>query len=130
MAKSSHRRPPRPVHWECSRGTCRFCGEAIIENAKVNTRKHWHPACAKTWRIMNRPADARDAVLKRDRYTCQDCGHADRHGRFEVDHRKPLFEAHGDPTYWQLPNLVLLCQPCHQRKTLADMVRYRASLKT
>lgn len=126
---ASHRRPPKPVHWGCSRGTCRFCGEAIIENGKVNGRKHWHQACADTWTIMNNPADARKAVLKRDRYTCQDCGHQDRFGQFEVDHREPLFEAKGNPVYWQLPNLVLLCVPCHQVKTQVDMGRYRAAKK-
>lgn len=79
---------------------------------------------------MNNPADARKAVLRRDRFTCQDCGHCDRQGHFEVDHKKPLFEADGDPTYWQLPNLVLLCPACHKRKTLDDMVRYRARVKS
>lgn len=128
MAKlPSHRTPPRPKSWNCKRGTCRFCGEAIIEDGRVNGRKHWHQPCADTWRIMNNPADARIAVHKRDRFTCQDCGMQDRNGTFEVDHRRPLFEAAGDPTFWQLPNLILLCVDCHKAKTRIDMERYRAS---
>lgn len=127
--KSSHRRPPKPEHWKCKRGTCRFCGDPIIEEGKQNNRKHWHQPCADLWRIMNNPQDARRHVLDRDEYTCQGCGHEDRFGTFEVDHVKPLFEADGDPTYWQPENLTLLCEPCHQRKTQADMVRWRALKK-
>lgn len=41
-----HRQAPRPASWNCPRGTCRFCGDDIIENGKQNKRKHWHQACA------------------------------------------------------------------------------------
>ncbi len=127
MAKQSHRKPPKPVSWNCARGTCRFCGEDIVENDKINTRKHWHQACADVWKIMNDPKRARQVVSRRDKYTCQVCGHHDRHGSFDVDHIKPLFEANGDHSYWQAPNLRLLCKPCHKVKTKEDMERYHAT---
>ena len=129
MAKQSHRKPPKPAAWNCKRGTCRFCGEDIIENGKQNTRKHWHQACANTWRIMNDPKTASRAVHRRDKYTCTSCGHHDRDGSFDVDHIRPLFEAQGDLTFWQLPNLRLLCKECHKDKTREDMVRWRAQKK-
>ena len=122
---ANHRKPPKPKSWQCLRGTCRFCGEDIIEDGRVNKRKHWHQACADTWRIMNNPADARKFVLDRDAHTCQNCGHQDHNGWFEVDHVRPLFEANGDATCWMPENLVLLCGTCHQKKTKIDMERFR-----
>lgn len=76
---------------------------------------------------MNNPSVAQRVVLRRDKYTCQGCGYHDRNGRFDVDHIKPLFEANGDPTYWQPPNLRTLCKDCHKVKTREDMTRYHAA---
>lgn len=118
-----HRQPPKPIFWNVPRGSCRFCGTEIVENDKINRRKHWHSKCAKTWRIMNNPSDAREYVLKRDRKTCQECG--EKKMAFEVDHIRPLFEAKGNLDYWKPENLVLLCRPCHVEKTRADMIRFR-----
>lgn len=124
---ASHRVPPKPPHWWCERGTCRFCGEEIVEGGKINRRKHWHQPCADIWNVMNSPRDARKYVLKRDNFTCQGCGvHDPNDGIFQVDHVKPLFEANGDPTYWQPENLALLCTDCHEDKTREDMLRFRA----
>src|SRR5690606_4783801 len=95
-------------------------------NDKVNTRKHWHQPCADLWRIMNNPGEASFAIKRRDNWTCQHCGLHDRTAAFEVDHRKPLYEANGDHSYWQPPNLVLLCVSCHKEKTKADMIAWRA----
>ncbi len=125
--KESHRKPPKPASWNCKRGTCRYCGEDIIEDGLKNTRKHWHQACANTWKVMNNPSVAQRVVLRRDKYTCQSCGHHDRNGSFDVDHIKPLFEANGDPSYWQTPNLRTLCKDCHKVKTREDMKRYYAA---
>jgi 5-methylcytosine-specific restriction endonuclease McrA len=122
----SHRVPPKPPSWFCDRGTCRFCGEPIIENGKVNGRKHWHQPCADIWKIMNNPADARTHVTRRENFTCQDCGWHHPNGQFEVDHVEPLYEANGDPRYWQPGNLALLCVDCHKSKTKQDMIRFRA----
>lgn len=121
---TSHRVPPKPASWNCAKGNCRYCGEPIIENDKVNTRKHWHYDCAMIWVVMNNPTEARKHVHKRDNYTCQHCHTHNRYGAFEVDHIKPLYEANGDPTFWQPDNLTLLCGPCHQTKTREDMVRW------
>lgn len=129
MCMSNHRKPPKPAHWGIPRGNCRFCGHEIIENGKRNNRKHWHEQCAHTWNIMNNPAYASRYVHKRDQYTCRECGIQDRNGSFDVDHIKPLFEANGNPLYWQSPNLRLLCKECHKDKTRSDMIRYRASKK-
>lgn len=127
---ANHRKPPKPASWGCERGTCRFCGEEIIEQGKVNRRKHWHQPCADLWKIMNNPAAASQFVKKRERFTCQECGHHDRFGGFDVDHVKPLYEANGDHTYWQPDNLRLLCGPCHLVKTKQDMIRWRAMNNT
>ncbi|MNV12856.1 HNH endonuclease [compost metagenome] len=81
---------------------------------------------------MNNPSEAQKVVLRRDKYQCQVCGVQDRYGAFDVDHIKPLFEANGDHSYWQTPNLRTLCKPCHKDKTREDMQRYyaaRAALK-
>ncbi|RYD68029.1 MAG: HNH endonuclease [Verrucomicrobiaceae bacterium] len=123
---TSHRVPPKPASWDCPKGNCRYCGEPVIENGKVNTRKHWHPFCVDIWLIMNQPSSARKFMLRRKNHTCQGCGWHYVGGRFEVDHIKPLFEANGDPTYWQPANLMLLCSDCHKKKTKEDMIRFRA----
>ena len=124
-----HRKPPKPASYDCARGTCRFCGDDIIEAGKINRRKHWHTACGELWRLMNNPADARDHVLKRDKRTCQGCGAKGRTVKFEIDHKLPLFEANGDLGYWKPDNLVTLCRTCHVEKTRTDMSRYRAAKK-
>jgi hypothetical protein len=125
----SHRIPAKPPSWNCAKGTCRFCGDPVIENGVVNTRKHWHYDCAMLWLVMNNPTEARKYVHQRDCYTCQHCGYDNRWGTFQVDHIKPLYEANGDATYWQPDNLTLLCVECHQEKTNTDMVRWRARKK-
>lgn len=78
---------------------------------------------------MNNPKVAQTVILRRDSYTCQECGHHDRFGAFDIDHIKPLFEANGDASYWQAPNLRTLCKECHKDKTRTDMQRYHASKK-
>jgi len=121
---ANHRKPPKPIHWNVPRGQCRYCGEEIIENGKRNNRKHWHSKCVSIWNTMNNPTYARRAIHKRDKYTCVSCGYHDRFGHFDVDHIKPLFEANGDPSYWQADNLRLLCSDCHKEKTREDMARF------
>lgn len=132
----SHRKPPKPKSWNCKRGTCRYCGEAIIEDGKQNNRKHWHTQCGELWSIMNNPSEARKFILKRDKKTCQECGRKHisnmldpNYVDFDVDHVKPLFEAHGNHSYWQPENLILLCKPCHLVKTRTDMEKFRANKK-
>lgn len=122
----NHRKHPKPKHWFCKRGTCRYCGKVILENGKINGRKHWHQDCANIWVVMNNPSKARQFVLKRDAYTCQCCGHTSKSGNFEVDHHRPLYEANGDLSYWHPDNLVLLCIDCHKKKTKKDVFLWRA----
>lgn len=121
-----HRQAPRPASWDCPRGTCRFCGEPIIEGGVQNNRKHWHQACADRWKVMNSPTEARKLVFRREKGICQCCGFKSLTMKdFQVDHIKPLFEADGDPSYYESTNMQLLCHPCHKEKTKIDMVRYR-----
>lgn len=79
---------------------------------------------------MNDPKEARRVVSRRDKYKCVVCEKSVKDERFEVDHIKPLFEANGDPTFWQAPNLRTLCVECHKDKTREDMVRFREAKKT
>lgn len=124
--EGNHRQAPRPSSWDCPRGTCRFCGEDIIEDGKQNRRKHWHQACADRWRVMNNPDEARRHVFLREKGTCEKCGKKSLHMKdFQVDHVKPLFEANGDLSYYGEENMQLLCYDCHLEKTKSDMIRYR-----
>jgi 5-methylcytosine-specific restriction protein A len=57
----------------------------------------------------------RDAVAKRDLYTCQECGRVTTDG--DADHIKPLSEGGTDDMY----NLQWLCrEPCHRDKTIRE----------
>lgn len=53
----------------------------------------------------------RDAVFKRDKYTCRDCGEA-HGGNLRAHHEKPLAEF-PDKAY-DVDNGVTLCHPCHE----------------
>lgn len=123
--EGNHRQAPRPSTWDCPRGTCRFCGEDIIEDGKHNKRKHWHQACADTWRIANNPTEARKHVYAREKGVCQDCGEPTPMKKFHVDHIVPLFEASGDIHFYTEKNMQLLCHDCHGVKTKTDMIRFR-----
>lgn len=64
--------------------------------------------------------ETRKAVWSRDKGKCNKCGkQCARKGEdgWHMDHIKPLIEAHGDLSYWRLPNLQTLCQDCHTKKT-------------
>jgi 5-methylcytosine-specific restriction endonuclease McrA len=37
-----------------------------------------------------------------------------------MDHIKPLIEAQGDLSFWQMGNLQTLCHPCHTAKTSSE----------
>jgi 5-methylcytosine-specific restriction endonuclease McrA len=128
---TSHRTPPRPSSWDAPRGTCRYCGSDIIENGVQNNRKRWCSThCINEWKLINQFAEARKAVFLRDKGRCQADG-CDFVGltlrSFDVDHIKILAESDGNIDYWKLPNLQLLCKPCHKEKTVQDMIKFRAS---
>ena len=122
-----HRRPPKPMSWNCPKGNCRFCGVSIVENGRINRRKHWcRKACIGLWRLINRPREMRRHVFIRDKGVCQECGFFRPSIRdFEADHILPLFDAFGDLRYWEPTNVHLKCKDCHKEKTKEDMVLYR-----
>ncbi|HTT34449.1 MAG TPA: HNH endonuclease signature motif containing protein [Thermoplasmata archaeon] len=64
---------------------------------------------------------ARIYVLRRDRYTCRQCGVRSRRARLEVDHIREI--ALGGPSL-DYGNLQTLCRACHRAKTVA-FNRYR-----
>lgn len=56
----------------------------------------------------------REAILVRDKYTCQSCGLVT--SELEVDHIINVARGGSDAD----ANLQALCVPCHQRKTAAE----------
>jgi hypothetical protein len=130
------RKPPRPSTWNSPKGTCRFCGEAIIENGKQNLRKNWHKECVGIWLVMSDPREARRHVWKRESGICQGCEKDlhdsvnetstvlwQYHQTWEADHHQPLWEAEGDLSFWHPDNLRLLCSDCHLVKTKEEATR-------
>ena len=123
--KPNKRKPPRPESFDSPRGWCKLCGGEIIENEKQNKRKNWHPRCGEHWFLMNNPTAMKQYIFERDNHTCQNCNfHSNNKRDFHADHSKPLFEAYGDPGYWEPENVVLLCIDCHAKKTKIDMKLY------
>jgi 5-methylcytosine-specific restriction endonuclease McrA len=63
-------------------------------------------------------------VWNRDQGTCAGCGKNSWtwDDSWQVDHRKPLFEA-TDLTYWHPDNLQILCIECHKEKTAEEATR-------
>lgn len=73
------RKPPvgavLKLHLQGVRGWCGWCGLAVEEKtAARGWLKFWHDACALEMAIIERPDQARRAVLDRDRGICCDCG--------------------------------------------------------
>lgn len=63
---------------------------------------------------MSAPTAVRRRVLRRDKFTCVECGFADRSGRLlEVDHIVPEILGGSD----SMSNLRTLCKGCHFRVT-------------
>jgi 5-methylcytosine-specific restriction endonuclease McrA len=130
-----HRLPPKPIYYDnACPGQCRFCGDMIVfPNGKIKTRANWHPHCLEVYKTIYWPTHTRKVVWKRDQGQCAGC-----HMRFlsirgagsewHVDHIRPLFEANGDLEFWRLPNLQVLCIPCHNKKSALE-ARYRAELR-
>lgn len=73
------RKPPvgavLALHKQGVRGWCGWCGLAVEDKTPGRGwLKWWHDACAAEMAVIENPAAARDAVLKRDRGICIDCG--------------------------------------------------------
>lgn len=120
-----YRKPPKPPTWNSPKGSCRYCGDEIIDNGVQNKRKNWHKACLDIWLIMTSPSDARRHVWHREKGVCQGCGkdHWGYSDTWQVDHDKPLFESEGNLTFWHPDNLKLLCRDCHASKTKEEAGR-------
>jgi 5-methylcytosine-specific restriction endonuclease McrA len=73
------RKPPvdeimRP-HLPVARGKCRWCGKPVTEKTPARGYlKYWHDECEEIYLIAIRPDTARNAVFKRDKGICCDCG--------------------------------------------------------
>lgn len=117
-----HRIPPKPPHFDTTPpGTCRWCNGKIPLTAKGRESKsRWHPACVDEYKLLFWPTATRKAVWKRDQGVCASCGKkCARKGqpKWHMDHRLPLYEAHGNLDYWRMTNLQTLCGDCHKVKT-------------
>ncbi len=116
---SEYRKPPKPQYYDdAPKGDCRYCGKPIYKkDGRINLRASWHKDCVEEYKIIYWPKETRKAVWNRDRGTCADCGVKCGKKGWDMDHRKPLIEAKGDISYWQMPNLQTLCHQCHKKKT-------------
>lgn len=128
----SHRLYPLPA-WFMSApwGTCRWCNKPILKDTgEINKRRRWHPSCLHPYLLVTRSNYAKSCVKKRDKGICAKCGVFCRYrNEWQLDHIKPLIEAKGDKTYWELPNLQTLCNSCHSVKTVAENVARRRARK-
>jgi 5-methylcytosine-specific restriction endonuclease McrA len=145
---TAHRRPEIRFS-DAPRGTCRWCGEAIVhgsgpQHGEPNRRRRWHPECVDVYNATD-PREVRKRLRRRDRGVCARCGldtialrrelagrgmtrklrargFVPRRSLWEVDHVVPLIDggSHG------LDNLQTLCTPCHKTKT-AEEARARAA---
>lgn len=97
---------------------CVDCGQPFTPAKRGQARCPAHQAAHAQARYERRPRgnrpDVRRAVLERDNFTCQGCGHHDPTGRtLHADHIVPYAQGGGD----QLDNLRLLCTVrCHHAR--------------
>lgn len=153
MSDRRHRRPTLP-HWNIARGSCRWCGQRIMDGTRVLARR-WHQDCVTAYKIACWPAIARFHVWKRDRGICQGCrldlaAESAKHPynsenllpdyfrdhvsswapAWQADHIRPLIEADpNDLSFWSLENLRVLCDRCHKGETKALAGRRAAARK-
>ena len=139
---TAHRRPEIQFT-DAPRGTCRWCGQAILHEegphrGQRNRRRRWHPQCVATYNESD-PREIRRRLRKRDRGRCAACGvdtlalkrslkgrgmtkalrergFVPRRSLWEVDHIVPLVDGGSH----EMANLQSLCTPCHKRKTAAE----------
>lgn len=122
---SDHRKPPKPPHYDTAlEGVCRWCNVPIGVTPRGKPSKaRWHIRCLSEFKLLHWPTKTRQAVWRRDSGKCAGCGTiCAKKGlpKWHMDHIKPLIEAKGDITYWQMGNLQTLCHPCHTTKTSAE----------
>lgn len=118
--KRSKRRPPRsPYYYIALPGQCRFCGEMIVVDEKVDKRRQWHDDCKALNELIYDRSKMRQTVFHRDHGRCNFCGIIDDRidGNWDMDHSVPLHKSKGRIETWYPNNLVTLCTSCHRKKT-------------
>lgn len=137
---SKHRKCPKPLR--ADKGTCRWCRQPCPP------RRTWHLGgkgerdCLREYKLTSDPGFTRQAVFERDKGICVRCGLdapkearevMKRTGRYisgdgwQHDHIRPLIEANGDISFWELVNIQTLCTRCHVVKGREDNARRRAA---
>jgi 5-methylcytosine-specific restriction endonuclease McrA len=119
----SYRKPPMPAWFNTTpAGICRWCNTPIFnDKGEINLRRRWHKDCLHPYFLLTRQSYAKREIKKRDKGVCCDCGKKCRYrSEWDLDHEKPLIDAHGDISYWQLGNLRTRCKKCHLDKTLKE----------
>lgn len=104
-------------------GRCHLCLQPVLDaNGCVRRRAHWHEACARMWRLMNRPREMRAFVFLRDHGKCVDCGHVDPrlNGDWDVDHIRRLADSNRNIMFWHPRNTCTRCRSCHRLKTARE----------
>lgn len=118
-----HRLAPLP-RWfnDTPWGMCRWCNKEIFNDfGQINNRRRWHQGCLHEYLIVSDPKYAKRQVKKRDKGVCAECRKTCKlRSEWQCDHRKPLIDAKGDISFWQLPNLQTLCKKCHSAKTVKE----------
>ena len=137
-----HRRPEIRFT-EAPRGSCRWCGEAILHTSGakkgvVDRRRRWHLACVDIYNTTD-PRELRRRARRRDRGICAICrldtyelrrrlkgrgrtarlrakGFIPRRSLWELDHIIPLIDGGSH----DLTNLQTLCAPCHHKKSAQE----------
>lgn len=119
----AYRNPPMPLWFMTSaRGTCRWCNKPIYnELGIVNYRRRWHKECLHPYFLITDHRYAKREVKKRDKAVCAICKtKCSLRSEWQLDHIKPLIDAKGDISFWQLQNLQTLCNNCHHKKTAKE----------
>lgn len=123
-----HRNPPMPPWFnDCPWGICRWCGHIIWdETGTILKRRHWHKECLHEYWIVSDQKYAKAQVKKRDKGICASCGkYCHYRWEWDLDHKLPLIDAHGDINYWKLENCSCKCTGCHLKKTLQENAERR-----
>ena len=140
---TNDRKPPLPSWYgSCEPGICRWCGCCIVRPDGRPSWYRWHRECAELFKFMFWPDHARQILLAKRGYVCQDCGIRityrktpvrDQDGRTmaihgakwgivmtevaELHHVIPLVSYPHDDLdpyrAWKEENCVLLCHACH-----------------
>lgn len=110
---------------------CEICGKKFIVSPSLKNRRFCSQECRDKWKSLtirgvNHPnwrggyrnpygrgwATIRQAVLKRDKFRCRDCGEMFPSEQLHVHHKIPYVIVHRH----DLNNLVTLCKSCHVKE--------------